>query len=90
MEVVRTNFTEALPLIKDAIDKSVFIAFDTELTGTLSVCCYIKGLDSSGKKRSEIYDTIEERYQKVKDSATQFIISQYPFNFFLFSMLDLE
>ncbi len=33
MEVVRSNFEDMIPLIKDAIANCAFIAFDTELTG---------------------------------------------------------
>jgi hypothetical protein len=34
-------------------------------------------LDTSAKKKGEIYDTVAERYLKVRDAASNFMISQY-------------
>ena len=56
MEVTKENFDEALEIITESIKKWDLIAFDTEFTG-FSISEEDKGHD---------YDTIEDRYQKLK------------------------
>ncbi|EPZ32187.1 Ribonuclease CAF1 domain-containing protein, partial [Rozella allomycis CSF55] len=90
MDVTRSNFKQTIPLILDAIDKSAFLSIDTELTG----------LQTSKNMSYRVFDSLQQRYSKFKDSASNFQILQYgictfelqddkkllakPFNFYLF------
>ena len=57
MEVTATNFKERLPEIERAIDTATFLSIDGEFTGLNAY----RGISP--------FDTPEERYDKVKDSA---------------------
>lgn len=66
MEVTKENFDKVLPLIAEAIKECDFLAFDTELTGL-----------ASRNSRIMALDTVEERYQKIRASATSFQTIQW-------------
>ncbi|OWF52139.1 poly(A)-specific ribonuclease PNLDC1-like [Mizuhopecten yessoensis] len=66
VEVLKSTFEDYLPLIERSIKSADFIAIDTEFTG----------LVKSAKERTNLFDTSEERYQKLKKSMSQFTISQ--------------
>ncbi len=89
MEVTRSNFKEALPVISKAIEDSSFIAIDTEFSGL------------TARKRENAMDTCDERYQKLASGVKDFTIMQFgictfgwdderkqyiakPFNFYIF------
>ena len=59
MDITSTNFMEMLPLITESINTAEFIAFDTEFSG-LSI-----GFDDRGHD----YDTVEDKYQKLKHNC---------------------
>ncbi|XP_050560831.1 poly(A)-specific ribonuclease PARN isoform X1 [Spodoptera frugiperda] len=65
MEVVRKNFKETLPLIKESIDKADFFAIDTEFTGLLN------GRDVS------IFDSPEDYYLRVMNGSSEFLLIQF-------------
>ncbi|KAF2898114.1 hypothetical protein ILUMI_08056 [Ignelater luminosus] len=65
MEVTKSNFSEVLPKIKEAIHNADFIAIDCELTGLNT------GLDINA------YDTQRQYYDKVRKGAKNFLIIQY-------------
>lgn len=56
MEVTRDNFDEALEIVTEAIQKCDLMAFDTEFTG----------FSISEDDMGHDYDSIEDRYQKLK------------------------
>ncbi|CAB3387379.1 Hypothetical predicted protein [Cloeon dipterum] len=64
MEVTSANFKSVLPQVRDAIEDSAFISFDTEFTGL-----NIKDAPSVGP-----YDTAAEAYEKLKQCASFSII----------------
>ncbi|XP_060064675.1 poly(A)-specific ribonuclease PNLDC1-like [Ylistrum balloti] len=66
VEVLKSTFEEHLPLIESSIKSADFIAVDTEFTG----------LEKSAKERTNLFDTTEERYQKMKCSMSEFTILQ--------------
>jgi len=72
-EVVRSNFSVLLPLIEDCINRSEFLAVDTEFTG----------LAAQPSDEPSFFDTIEERYQKMKRCAQTFIICQFGLSAFV-------
>ncbi|XP_004342975.2 hypothetical protein CAOG_07890 [Capsaspora owczarzaki ATCC 30864] len=67
MNVDRSNFASVLPLVKQAIAKCDFVAIDAEFTG----------LHSERAAASNHFDTLAERYAKVRRSASQFGVLQY-------------
>ena len=56
MEVTRENFDEALDVVAEAIKNWDIMAFDTEFTG----------FSISEEDRGHDYDSLEDRYQKLK------------------------
>ena len=56
MDITSANFLESLPMVIKSVHSADFIAFDTEFSG-LSV-----GFDDKGHD----YDSIEDKYQKLK------------------------
>lgn len=56
MEVTIENFEEVFPLLEDSIRTADFIALDTEFSGI-----NVQDTDEHNE-----YDSVEERYQKVK------------------------
>ncbi|KAL6059436.1 poly(A)-specific ribonuclease PNLDC1 isoform X2 [Balamuthia mandrillaris] len=75
MEVTKENFKQALPEVVAAIRECDFVALDTEFTG-LSLS---KSLDTS------VIDTKEEQYQKLKQTAENFVVTQYGLSTFRYS-----
>ena len=65
MEVTRSNFKEALPVISKAIEDSSFIAIDAEFSGL------------TAGKRGNAMDTCDERYQKLINGVKDFTIMQF-------------
>ncbi|XP_022343153.2 poly(A)-specific ribonuclease PNLDC1-like [Crassostrea virginica] len=73
MEVDKNNFEEYLPRISESIAKAEFIAIDTEFTG----------LTLNDETKNSLFDSIEERYQKLRKCSQQFTISQIGISAFL-------
>ena len=65
MEVTVSNFNERLPEIEKAIESSTFMSIDGEFTGLDAY----RGISP--------FDTPSERYEKVKESARQFLLIQF-------------
>jgi len=59
MEITSSNFDQSLPVVERSIQTADFITFDTEFSG-YTACDDDKGHD---------YDTMVERYQKMKKSV---------------------
>lgn len=66
VEVTRENFAGMLPLVLRAIQDATFIAFDTEFSG----------LTTSRASRYFVLDNHQQRYEKMRDSATNFGLLQ--------------
>ncbi|CAM0142935.1 unnamed protein product [Umbelopsis sp. WA50703] len=66
MEVLRSTFLEKLPIVKRAIEDADYIAIDTELTGLNRP---INGYRAT--------DDLAARYEKVSQSAREFLIIQF-------------
>ncbi|KAL4240976.1 hypothetical protein ACF0H5_001758 [Mactra antiquata] len=69
MEITRKNFKESLEVIETAINECSFLAFDGEFTG----------LNHAGMSHAAIFDTPEERYYKVVQGASDFLLNQFGF-----------
>ncbi|XP_052769212.1 poly(A)-specific ribonuclease PARN-like isoform X2 [Mya arenaria] len=67
MNVTRQNFKESLGQIESAIKESSFLAIDGEFTG----------LNHAGVSPSGVFDTPEERYHKLVQGASDFLIIQF-------------
>ena len=67
MEVTSQNFCEKLPLIRRAIENSLFVAIDTELTG----------LQTNRRNHYRLFDDVQARYDKFRASAHGFQVLQY-------------
>eukprot|EP01105_Mastigella_eilhardi_P024053 TRINITY_DN6187_c1_g1_i1.p1 TRINITY_DN6187_c1_g1~~TRINITY_DN6187_c1_g1_i1.p1 ORF type:complete len:534 (+),score=154.04 TRINITY_DN6187_c1_g1_i1:249-1850(+) len=69
MDVLNSNVLEVLPVVQKAIAEADFIAIDTELTG----------LCSDDSRKMSLLDDIQERYTKLRHTATEnnFLIIQY-------------
>ncbi|CAG2120203.1 unnamed protein product, partial [Medioppia subpectinata] len=65
-EITNENFEQMFPIIRDHIKHSSFIALDTEMTGLV----YNKTCTPS------LFDTLDKRYDKQRQSATNFIVCQ--------------
>lgn len=74
VEVLRSNFNEMMPFIEKAIEECTFMAIDTEFTGL--------DLGSSENIRYKLFDTLPERYQKLKMRATKVIPCQIGLSMF--------
>lgn len=66
VDVVRDNFSSLFPRIEECIKECDFLAIDTEFTG----------LHATREDTVSLFDTIEERYCKLKKFASTFIICQ--------------
>ncbi|CAI2361076.1 unnamed protein product [Moneuplotes crassus] len=75
MEITKHNLQEKFGEIKELIHKSDFIAMDTEFTG-YSACL---------QDRGHSYDTIEDRYQKLKYVCQRFKANQVGLCMFIWS-----
>ncbi|KAI8370663.1 CAF1 family ribonuclease-domain-containing protein [Radiomyces spectabilis] len=88
MEVLYSNFTESLPIIKKAILEADFIAIDAEFTGLHPSNIHLYPSDDP-----------QTRYDKIRNSVKEFTVIQYgicafkrtgdryvasPFNFYIF------
>jgi len=65
MEITSSNFKEKLPDIEAAIDTASFLAIDGEFTGLNAY----RGISP--------FDTPSERYDKLQESARQFLLIQF-------------
>ncbi|KAF8069569.1 psi1 [Scenedesmus sp. PABB004] len=66
VDVTRENFADALPAIKDALERCSFYAFDCEMTG----------LFTDGN-RHDFLDDMQARYAKMSESARAYVITQF-------------
>lgn len=66
MEVTKSNFPDALKILKSSIKKADFISIDGEFTGL-----------STLKGRGLTYDTMEEKYEKLRRGSSEFMLVQY-------------
>jgi len=65
MEITKSNFKEKLPLVEAAIDDAIFLAIDGEFTGLNAY----RGVSH--------FDLPHERYEKIQESAQQFLLVQF-------------
>merc|ERR1712013_546516 len=65
MEITSGNFKEKLPEIQEAIDTASFLAIDGEFTGLNAY----RGISH--------FDLPAERYDKLQESARQFLLVQF-------------
>ncbi|KAF9273753.1 hypothetical protein BGZ68_001241 [Mortierella alpina] len=73
MEILRENFQRELPYIKEAIEECEFIAIDAEFSG----------LHTEPNKRTQ-QTTLDEGYEELRKSATQFLTVQIGITTFTF------
>jgi len=66
MEVTKDNFVKAFALLQSSIKDADFIAIDGEFTGL-----------STLKGRRSSYDTLEEKFEKLRRGTSQFMLVQY-------------
>ncbi|XP_015760232.1 PREDICTED: poly(A)-specific ribonuclease PARN-like domain-containing protein 1 [Acropora digitifera] len=78
VEVVQNNFEDLFPEIKSLIEKSAFVAFDTEFTG----------LHTTDASQPSLFDDPDTRYKKLKKTASQFLITQFGLTAFVQSQED--
>ncbi|RUS81843.1 hypothetical protein EGW08_010366, partial [Elysia chlorotica] len=67
MDVTKHNFYEELENILAAIEDSTFLSIDGEFTG----------LDAEGCSHIAPFDTPSERYSKLKNGSTDFLLLQF-------------
>jgi len=65
MDITNSNFRARLPEIEAAIDSAIFLAIDGEFTGL------------NADKGNSPFDLPAERYAKVQESASQFLLVQF-------------
>ncbi|XP_041348431.1 poly(A)-specific ribonuclease PNLDC1-like [Gigantopelta aegis] len=65
-EVIKSNFESYLPSITDVVKKAEFVAIDTEFTG----------LQLNEQNKPSLFDGSEERYRKLKNCVSQFLVCQ--------------
>ena len=85
MDITQRNFEDQLPLVKQSIETAEFISIDTEFSGKHSLyhgviindgtvdIGYTKGIQD----RPNDFETVEERYCKIKELVEQFAMLQY-------------
>lgn len=71
MLITAQAFVGELPRIKQDIENCDFIAIDAEFTGISLPNC-----------ESTLYDSLQERYSKMRKIATSFMINQFGFSTF--------
>jgi hypothetical protein len=84
MEITSENFEAQFKLITDSIMKAEFIAIDTEFSGmiinkdqwSLLMMIIFIGNSLGIEDRAHDYDTVEERYQKLRFTCQKFIAFQ--------------
>mmetsp|Transcript_15556 Transcript_15556/g.15118 ORF Transcript_15556/g.15118 Transcript_15556/m.15118 type:complete len:130 (+) Transcript_15556:7-396(+) len=94
MDITSENFLEKLPLVQKAIEEAEFIAFDAEFSG----------LNTGQLDSQHDYDSVEDRYRKLKHTIEKMFAFQWgictfhwhnnkyicrPFNFYVFPMSKL-
>lgn len=67
IEVTKENFTEIYPQLKNDLENADVIAIDTEFTG----------LECDEISKISLFDTIEERYENLRNTLEPFIIIQF-------------
>jgi len=67
MEVTRDNFIETLPLLYLAIKEADFVAVD----------CEFSGLSTNRDSQTDVLDSLQQRYEKLKSSAQNFMLLQF-------------
>ena len=66
MEVTKDNFSQAYGIMQTAIKEADFISIDGEFTGL-----------STLRGRRLTYDTLEDKFWKLKKGTSQFLLIQY-------------
>ncbi|PZC81702.1 hypothetical protein B5X24_HaOG212146 [Helicoverpa armigera] len=79
MEITRNNFLDELDTIKRDLYKSCFVGFDAEFTALLSTECF----------KHRLFDTSEERYDKLKTKVSNMIMTQVGLTMFQYNR-DLD
>ncbi|XP_050670374.1 pre-piRNA 3'-exonuclease trimmer-like [Leptidea sinapis] len=79
MEITKKNFSEQLDRIAKDIKQSSFIGFDAEFTALLTGDAF----------KHSLFDTCEERYNKIKDGAGKMIMTQVGLTMFQYER-DLD
>ena len=66
MDITIQNFDEKLPYVETSIDDAIFVSIDGEFTG----------LSLQDQQISSL-DTLEERYEKIKNSTSKLLMVQF-------------
>lgn len=85
MDITQSNFEDQLPLVKQSIETAEFISIDTEFSGKHFICDGVTIIDESVdigytcgiQDRPHDFETVEERYCKIKELVEQFAMLQY-------------
>ena len=95
MDVTRENFATLMPLIKESIAAAEFIGFDTEFSGMhhLNHNFFLRsrnfiGLNVGYDDRQHDYDTVEDRYQKLKHNCSRMNTFQVGIAAFIWNEAD--
>ncbi|RWS12161.1 poly(A)-specific ribonuclease PARN-like domain-containing protein 1 [Dinothrombium tinctorium] len=67
IEVTNENFEQLLPSIEETIRMASFVAIDMELSG----------LNASPALKPTLFDSIEERYRKQRETVNRFVCCQF-------------
>ena len=73
MDITNQNFSEKLPYVETSINDAIFMSIDGEFTGL-----------SLQDSRISHLDTLEERYSKIKNSTSEFLMVQFGLSTFHF------
>ena len=74
MDITRNNFEEYLPLVSEAVDKALFLSIDGEFSGI-----------NNGSYNTALFDSVEERYQKLCCNTTDFLLMQFGLSAFIWN-----
>jgi hypothetical protein len=66
MEITQQNFLTSMDLINESIDKADFIAIDLEFSG----------YSAGDEDKAHNYNTLEEKYQKLRSVINKFVAFQ--------------
>ncbi|CAH2073510.1 unnamed protein product, partial [Iphiclides podalirius] len=72
MEITKKNFAEEFENITNNLKRSCFVGFDAEFTAILTKECF----------KHRLFDTNEERYDKIKTEVSKMIMTQVGLNMF--------
>ncbi|XP_049867483.1 pre-piRNA 3'-exonuclease trimmer-like [Pectinophora gossypiella] len=72
MEITRKNFNEQFDNITKDLKKSCFASFDAEFTAIIAGECF----------KHRLFDTNEERYDRIKNEVSKMIMTQVGLTFF--------